>query len=53
MLREEMWKIFEATGNINSYLYYSDCKKCKNTLINKYENEAICISKNERILQGL
>lgn len=40
MLMNKMWKIFEATGNINAYLYYREC--CK--LFEKEEKELINVT---------
>lgn len=44
MLRNEMWKIFKATGNIHAYLYYKDSLK-----INAKEK----VQKQEKMLQGM
>lgn len=41
MLKNRMWKIFEATGNINAYLCYRDI----NTI---FKNENISITKDEK-----
>lgn len=49
MLKNEMWKIFKNTGNINAYLYYSDSKKHQN----EEKNDDIVSSSKVKVLQGL
>ena len=40
MLRNEMWKVFEATGNISAYLYYRNClDKQKNSKVEEEYKE--------------
>jgi len=40
----KMWKIFEATGNINAYLYYREY--CK--IFRKDEKELVNVSEEEK-----
>ncbi|QIB26301.1 YqzL family protein [Caloranaerobacter azorensis] len=35
MLRNEMWKIFQATGNINAFIY---CKECEKIVLKQKED---------------
>ncbi|EOD01872.1 YqzL family protein [Caldisalinibacter kiritimatiensis] len=44
LLRDEMWKIFEASGNINAYLYYKES--------GKYDKKER-VAKKEKVLQGI
>lgn len=50
MLRNEMWKIFNTTGNVNAYLYYKDSEKY-NIDLNR-DIEVDVIKEDEKILQG-
>lgn len=45
-LRDEMWKIFCSTGNINAYLYYKESFKYKGI-----DNNTI--NRKEKVLQGI
>ncbi len=44
MLIDNMWKIFESTGNIDAYLYYKTC--CSSS--KKDEIEVFQITKEEK-----
>ncbi|WP_120166922.1 YqzL family protein [Thermohalobacter berrensis] len=44
MLRDEMWKIFQAKGNINAYLYYKESLKINNKKEKQYKKEKIAQS---------
>lgn len=46
MLKNEMWKIFKATGSIDSYLCYKELDKMNN-------NEVKESDKEEKMIQGL
>ncbi len=50
MLRNEMWKIFKCTGNINAYLYYKDSEKYNIDI--KSDVEIDVLKEDEKILQG-
>lgn len=50
MLRNEMWKIFNANGNINAYLYYKDSEKFNIDI--KSDLEDYDTREGEKILQG-
>ena len=49
MLLNEMWQIFEITGNIDAYLYYKEYEKIMRTSNIKTEENEIC---EEKLLQG-
>ncbi|SDZ20070.1 hypothetical protein SAMN05660462_02196 [Proteiniborus ethanoligenes] len=44
MLMNEMWQIFETTGNINAYLCYRDYS----ILFNKNSEEICSVTKDEK-----
>ncbi|WP_082394728.1 YqzL family protein [Caloranaerobacter sp. TR13] len=43
MLRNEMWKVFQATGNINAFMYCKECEKIDFKLKKNKGNEEIRI----------
>lgn len=50
MLKNEMWKIFKATGNINAFLYLAENKNLDDKYSKKYNY--IKTEENEKVLQG-
>ncbi|WP_427339558.1 YqzL family protein [Caloranaerobacter sp. DY30410] len=36
MLRNEMWRVFQATGNINAFIY---CKECEEIDLKQKKNK--------------
>ncbi|WP_083238750.1 YqzL family protein [Caloranaerobacter ferrireducens] len=43
MLKNEMWRIFQATGNINAFMYCKECERIDLKQRKNKDNEEIRI----------
>ncbi len=50
MLRNEMWKIFKSTGNINAYMYYKDSQR--DNIEMKCNVQKDSSKEDDKLLQG-